>query len=87
MNKEKLIMALKRAIWTMAQVALSMLTIGMAVSDVDWKQMISVTLVAGLYSLLKSIIISMPEAAVDGTLVINDDAVDKTSWVLNVDTD
>lgn len=44
-----------RAIKTIAQSALSMLTVGMAVSDVDWKAVISVSAVAGIYSVLTSI--------------------------------
>lgn len=44
-----------RAAKTMAQTALSMLTIGQAVIDVDWINVISVSIVAGIYSALTSI--------------------------------
>ena len=44
-----------RAVKTIAQSALSMLTVGMALSDVDWKAVISVSIVAGIYSMLTSV--------------------------------
>lgn len=43
-----------RAAKTMAQTALSMLTIGQAVADVNWLNVISVSVVAGIYSVLTS---------------------------------
>lgn len=44
-----------RALKTMAQTALSMITIGQAVLDVNWLNVLSVSLVAGILSLLTSI--------------------------------
>lgn len=44
-----------RAGKTAAQTALSMLTVGQAVIDVNWMNVISVSLVAAVYSLLTSI--------------------------------
>ena len=44
-----------RAIKTMAQTALSMITIGQAVFDVNWLNVLSVSVVAGILSLLTSI--------------------------------
>jgi hypothetical protein len=44
-----------RAIKTVAQTAASMITVGALVSEIDWKGIISVSLVAGVYSLLTSI--------------------------------
>jgi hypothetical protein len=49
-----------RAIKTMAQTAVAMLTVGQAVSDVDWINVASVSLVAGVYSVLTSIV-GIPE--------------------------
>ncbi|MBO7450031.1 MAG: holin, partial [Clostridiales bacterium] len=69
MNKEWLKAALIRAIKTMAQTALSMITVGMAIKDIDWIQLISITLVAGLYSILTSIA-GLPETA-KGTIIMN----------------
>ena len=44
-----------RAIKTIAQTALGMLTIGATMSEVNWHNVISVALVAGIYSLLTSL--------------------------------
>ena len=44
-----------RAIKTIAQSALGMLTIGAAMSEVNWLNVASVSLVAGIYSLLTSL--------------------------------
>jgi len=45
-----------RAVKTMAQTALSLFTIGQAVTDVSWTSVISISLVSGLYSVLTSIV-------------------------------
>lgn len=44
-----------RAVKTMAQTALSMLTVGQAVMDVNWVNVLSVTATAGIISILTSI--------------------------------
>lgn len=44
-----------RAIKTVAQTAVGMITVGAAVSDIKWGYVASVSLVAGLYSLLTSV--------------------------------
>ena len=44
-----------RAVRTMAQTAVSMLTIGQAVLDVNWLNVLSVSAVAGVISMLTSI--------------------------------
>lgn len=44
-----------RAIKTLAQTALSMLTIGQAFIDVNWTTVISVSAVAAIYSVLTSV--------------------------------
>ena len=44
-----------RAIKTIAQTALGMLTVGLTWQEVDWKAVLSVALVAGVYSLLTSV--------------------------------
>lgn len=54
-----------RAIKTIAQTALSMLTVGQAVLDVDWLNVISVSAVAGLISVLTSIATGLPEVDAD----------------------
>lgn len=55
MNKKWLKAALIRAAKTIAQTAVSMLTIGQAVLDVNWLNVLSVSAVAGVVSILTSI--------------------------------
>ena len=51
----------KRAAYTFAEVALSMLTVGQAFIDVDWVHILSVSGVAAIISILKGILIGLPE--------------------------
>ena len=44
-----------RAIKTMAQTSLSLISVGAVMSDIDWTMVISASLVAGIYSLLTSV--------------------------------
>lgn len=44
-----------RSAKTMAQTMLSGITIGAALSEINWKYLISVSIVAGVYSILTSI--------------------------------
>jgi len=44
-----------RSVKTMAQTALSMITVGAAIQEVDWIAVCSVAVVAGVYSLLTSV--------------------------------
>ena len=44
-----------RALKTVAQTAVSMLTVGQMVTDVDWVSVLSVSLVAGFISILTSV--------------------------------
>lgn len=44
-----------RAIKTVAQTAVGMITVGAAVSEIEWVYVISVSLVAGLVSVLTSV--------------------------------
>lgn len=57
-----------RMLRTAAQVALGMITVGMTVSEVDWLNVLSVSLVAAVYSLLTSIITDLPEIGSDGVV-------------------
>ena len=59
-----------RAAKTMAQTAVSMLTVGQAVMDVNWVNVISVSAVAGVVSLLTSVK-GLPE--VEGSEVCEDE--------------
>lgn len=51
----------KRALWTFAETALGMITVGQAFTEVNWLHIISVAGVAAIASFLKSIVINMPE--------------------------
>lgn len=44
-----------RALKTVAQTAASMITIGAAITEIDWLNILSVSLVAGIYSLITNI--------------------------------
>ena len=55
MNKKWVKAAGIRAIKTMAQTAVSMLTVGQAVLDVNWVNVLSVSAVAGVISMLTSV--------------------------------
>lgn len=79
--------AIVRAIRTMAQVALSMFSVGAAINEVDWLKILSVSVVAGVYSILTSIVTTLPEVGTDGVLAIDDSDPDKTHWQLNLETD
>ena len=62
-TKKLLEKALIRALWTVAQTALGFITIGMTVSEVEWMHILSVSVVAGVYSLIKSVVIGLPEVS------------------------
>lgn len=55
MNKKWWKAAGIRAIKTVAQTAVSMITVGQAVMDVDWIGIVSVSAVSGIVSLLTSV--------------------------------
>ena len=63
--KEKLICALKRALWTALQagiaVAVTMIPEGVGIEEVDWIHIASVVVVATVLSFLKSVAVGMPE--------------------------
>lgn len=49
-----------RSAKTMAQTALSLFSVGMVMSEVDWGMVLSASLLAGIYSILTSIV-GLPE--------------------------
>lgn len=51
-----------RALKTFLQVAAGFITVGAAISDIKWGVMFSTAFVAGLYSLVTSVITGLPEA-------------------------
>lgn len=62
LTKAWLIAAITRALRTMAQVALGMITVGAAMNATDWRYVGSVSLVSGIYSILTSVATGLPEA-------------------------
>lgn len=83
-TKELLEAALIRAIKTMAQTALGMISVGAAISDINWLNVLSVALVAGVYSVLTSLATGLPEAQNDGTLNIDTTNPNKDIWRLDL---
>ena len=80
--------ALIRALRTAAQVALTMLTIGMTISEVDWKLLASSSFVAAVYSILTSVITDLPEAKIpvpEGTIWIEGEPGDVSSLDIDLD--
>lgn len=81
--------ALTRAIRTAAQVALGMFTVGMAVNEVQWMQVLSVAAVSAIYSLITSIATDLPELdkvslAPDGSLTIDESDPDVYGMFVNL---
>lgn len=60
-----------RAIRTMAQTALAMITVGAAINELDWLRIGSVAFVAGFASILTSLATKLPEIGTDGVLEID----------------
>lgn len=56
--------ALVRAVKTMAQTALTMLTVGQAIFDINWANVLAVSATAGIISILTSVV-GVPEVGVD----------------------
>ena len=54
-TKEWFKAALIRALKTVAQTAVSMITVGSAISEIQWGYVASVAVVAGVYSMLTSV--------------------------------
>jgi hypothetical protein len=61
MSKEWLKAAGIRAIKTIAQTAVAMIGTSVMISDVDWISVLSASLLAGILSILTSIITGLPE--------------------------
>ena len=87
MNREFIEAMIIRAVRTGAQTILSMLTVGMAITDLNWLQAISITLTAMLISVLTSIVTGLPEAGTDGAFIVDDTDPDTTRWILEYDGD
>lgn len=62
-----------RVLRTMLQVAAGFFTVGLALNEIDWIRMLSVTAVAGIYSLITNAFSKPPEAQNDGKVIIDDE--------------
>ena len=82
---EWLLAAGVRALKTVAQTALGMFTVGAAFGEVKWTYVISVAVVAGIYSILTSIV-GLPEVGTDGTLKVDTSNPSKDLYLLALDT-
>ena len=79
--------AMVRVIRTMAQVALSMISVGAAIQDINWINVLSVTLVSGIYSFLTAIATGLPESKFDGRLIVTDVDDTKMKYTFEVNGD
>lgn len=70
-TKEFFIAALIRAIKTAAQVMLSMLTVGVAITSFNWVQILSISGTSFIYSILTSIVFGIPEGEFQGSLTFS----------------
>lgn len=87
-GRQFLYAAFVRAFKTMCQTALSMLTVGMTVKDVDWMQLVSISVIAGVISILTSFATGLPEAATNGEILIDTDTDDLSGLLgLQLDSD
>lgn len=75
--------ALIRAIKTVAQTLLSTITVGQALSDINWITILSISAVAGICSILTSIATGLPEVS-EGELVIEKNEEDIPVVKLNI---
>lgn len=64
--------ALIRALRTGAQSILSLVTVGMGLFDVNWLQVLSVTIVSMILSIATSILTGLPETTIDGVIDISE---------------
>lgn len=69
--------ALVRAVKTMAQTAVGMIAVGAAMSEVQWLYVGSVSLTAGILSILTSLA-GLPEVELTETLKMMEDGNDET---------
>ena len=75
-----------RALRTVAQTAVSFITVGAALNEIQWTKVISVALVAGIYSLLTSLATELPELATDGSLLVDSSKANMDTYRLILDS-
>lgn len=89
LDKELFKAAFIRAAHTFLQSVVGMLTVGKAITEFNWKEIILVSLTTTLISFIKSLLIGTPETNTDGTMIVNttDPEKDIYSMVLDKDFD
>ena len=91
--KEKFLPALKRAAWTAIEfgigAAIVAIPVGAALDEVDWARLVSIAVVATIVSLLKSVLLSMPEVDMEAEIqkLKNELKAQKESEGVYVETD
>lgn len=75
-----------RALKTVAQTALGMFTVGVAIYEVNWGYVVSVSLVAGIYSLLTSLA-GLPETKTDGMLLVDTSSPERDIYRIELNDD
>ncbi len=86
-TKDYLISCLTRAIRTFAQTAAGMFTVGMAMTEIDWRHVLSVSLVSAVYSIVTSLAVTIPEGNSLGTLNIDTSQAEKDRVRLDLNGD
>lgn len=79
--------ALIRAFRTFCQTAVSMITVGAAIDEVNWRNVVSISVVAAVVSILTSFATGLPEASSDGELLVNADDPDEMLYTLSCNGD
>lgn len=86
-TKEFLIAALIRATKTGAQVMLSMLTVGVAITSFNWVEILSISGTSFIYSILTSIVFGIPEGEYQGTMKLEaGDEQNNSAVILSITT-
>ena len=84
-DKNLIMAAFKRAVWTFLQSVVGMLVVGTRIQDFDWATIISVSATAALISFIKSIVVGTPETTTEGTLMIDTNDPDKDLYLMQFD--
>lgn len=86
-TKDFMIAALIRALKTVAQVMLSMITVGAAITSFNWVSILSITATSFVYSILTSIVFGIPEGEYQGVMRLEaGDETNNSAVILSINT-
>jgi transcription antitermination factor NusG len=85
MSKEFFKAAGIRSLKTICQTMLSLITVGQAMTDINWLGIFSVSLVSGIVSLLTSVATGLPETEVNGQIILERNEEGLPQVKLNLD--